>query len=414
MSYIVGVGMTRFGRRPDTSVKQLAREAVSEALRDAGLSGDQIRASFFANAMQGALERQHAVPGQIALRDFGLERWPVFNVENACASGDTALLLADAHIRAGLADVALAVGVERMTANKAGAFEWFAGAWDVTAAEQTAAGLLELGQGVDTPAGVVEPAQTDKSLFMDIYASLAKYHMKTYGLTDRQLAAVAAKDHQHSVHNPRAQYQRAFTVDEVMAAPVISWPITLPMCSPMTDGAAAAILVSEDFLRRMGESRPVRIAAIELGSGTNRDASNLDEHLSVHTSVRAYEKAGIGPGDIDVAEVHDATTFGEILQTENLGLVPRGEGGAAAERGETTIGGRIPVNMSGGLVSKGHPIAATGLAKTHELVTQLRGEAAGRQVDGARWGISQGGGGFYGIEDASTCVSILTTTGLPR
>lgn len=414
MSYVVGVGMTRFGRRPEVSVKGLVGEAVGDAVKDAGITGDEIRASFFANAMQGSLEKQHAVAGQIALRDFGLEQWPVFNVENACASGDSALLLADAHIRAGLADVVLAVGVERMTFDKAGAFGWFDGAWDVTVAEQTAAGLLELGAGVPTPTGVVEPVPADKSLFMDIYASLAKYHMKKYGLSARQLAAVAAKDHVHSVHNERAQYQRPFTVEEVMAAPVISWPITLPMCSPMTDGAAAAILVSEDYLRRMKDARPVRVAAVELGSGTNRAAADLDRHLSVHTSARAYERAGVGPADMDLAEVHDATTFGEILQTENLGLVPRGEGGAAAERGETTLGGRIPVNVSGGLVSKGHPIAATGLAKTFELVTQLRGEAGARQVEGARWGISQGGGGFYGIEDASTCISILTTEGLPR
>jgi acetyl-CoA acetyltransferase len=232
--------------------------------------------------------------------------------------------------------------------------------------------------------------------------------MERYGLTARELAAVAAKDHQHSVHNPRAQYRRPFTVDEVLAAPTISWPITLPMCAPMTDGASAAVVVGEEARARLVDpGRAVRIAAIELTSGSDRAPDELDRHLAVVASSRAYERAGIGPEDIDVAEVHDATSFGEILQTENLGLVPRGEGGAAAERGDTTLGGRIPVNLSGGLVSKGHPIAATGLAKTFELVTQLRGEAGEHQVDGARFTISQGGGGFYGIEDASTCVTIL-------
>lgn len=406
-SHIIGASMTKFGRRADVSVKQLVEEAVSGAVKDAGITLDDIRASFFANTMQGELEGQHAVAGQVALRSLGLDTWPVINVENACASGDTALYLADAHVRAGLADVVLVVGAERMTHDKAGAFEWFNGAWDVYAAESTAAGLLALGDGVPTPDGVVEPTGDAKSLFMDIYGALAKYHMRVYGLTARHLASVAAKDHTHSVLNSRAQYQRAYTTDEVLAAPVISWPITLPMCAPMTDGAAAVIVCSDEVLASMDASRAVPIAAIELRSGSNRGADELERHLSVGAAAAAYERAGIGPEDIDVAEVHDATSFGEILQTENLGLVPRGDGGLAAEAGETTIGGRIPVNLSGGLVSKGHPIAATGLAKTFELVTQLRGEAGEHQVEGARWTISQGGGGFYGIEDASTCVTIL-------
>jgi acetyl-CoA acyltransferase len=406
-SHIIGVSMTKFGRQPDVSVKQLVDAAVSGAVKDAGITLDAIRASFFANTMQGALEGQHAVAGQVSLRSLGLDTWPVVNVENACASGDTALYLADAHIRAGLADVVLVVGVERMTHDKAGAFEWFTGAWDVYESDSTAAGLLALGDGVATPDDVVEPQGDAKSLFMDIYGALAKYHLREYGMTARQLASVAAKDHQHSVLNSRAQYQRAFTTDEVLAAPVISWPITLPMCAPMTDGAAAVILCSDAALATMDAARSVPVAAIELRSGSNRAPHELERHLSVGAAAAAYERAGIGPGDIDVAEVHDATSFGEILQTENLGLVPRGDGGLAAEAGETTIGGRIPVNLSGGLVSKGHPIAATGLAKTFELVAQLRGEAGAHQVPGARWTISQGGGGFYGIEDASTCVTIL-------
>lgn len=399
--------MTQFGRRPELSVKQLVGEAVTAALEDAGVAPDVVRALFFANTMQGHLEGQHAVAGQVALRSLGLQTWPVVNVENACASGDTALMLADAHVRAGLADVVLVVGVERMTHDKAGSFAWFDGAWDVTRAQETAETLLALGKGVPTPDGIVEPTGDAKSLFMDVYGALTKFHMSQFGLTARQLASVAAKDHTHSAHNSRAQYQRGFTVDEVMAAPVVSWPITLPMCAPITDGAAAVVLCSDAVLEKMDRQRAVPVAAVELRSGSDRPAEDLDRHLSVGAARAAYERAGIGPEDIDVAEVHDATSFGEILQTENLGLVPRGDGGLAAESGETTIGGRIPVNLSGGLVSKGHPIAATGLAKTYELVRQLRGEAGALQVDGARWAISQGGGGFHGIEDASTCVTIL-------
>ncbi|GAA4879082.1 thiolase family protein [Actinomycetospora straminea] len=407
-SHIIGASTTAFGRRPEVGVKELAREAVDGALEDAGTTLDAVEAVFFSTAMQGALEGQHAVAGQIAMRDMGFQRGPVFNVENACASGDTALLLAESHVRAGNADVVLAVGVERMTADKAGSFAWFHGAWDVHDADATTAGLLALGADVPTPDGVAEPAPEAKSLFMDVYAALAKYHMKRYGLTDRQLAAVAAKDHRHSVHNPWAQYRRPFSVDEVLAAPTISWPIRLPMCAPMSDGAAAVLVCSDRVLGRHGDrARSVPIAAVELASGQDRSPDDLDRHLSVVASTRAYERAGIGPEDVDVAELHDATSFGEILQSENLGLVARGNGGAAAERGETTLGGRIPINVSGGLVSKGHPIAATGLAKTFELVTQLRGEAGDRQVPGARWTISQSGGGFYGVEDASTCVTIL-------
>ncbi|MGW6455733.1 thiolase family protein, partial [Streptomyces sp. NPDC055078] len=380
ISHILGTSMTAFGRRPQTSVKQLVSEAAGAAIKDAGIAPADIRATFFACAMQGALEGQHAVAGQIALRETGLDTWPVVNVENACASGDTALYLADAHIRAGLADVVLAVGVERMTFDKAGALAWFHGAWDVHEADRTVAGLLALGEGVETPAGVEEPPAERKSLFMDVYAALTKFHMREYGLTARELASVAAKDHTHSVLNPLAQYRSAYTTEEILAAPVISWPITLPMCAPLTDGAAAVVLCSEEFLGRVDPSRAVPVAAVELASGSDRDPRDLDSHLSRRAALRAYERAGIGPEDISLAEIHDATSFGEILQSESLGLVPRGDGGAAAAAGETTIGGRIPVNVSGGLVSKGHPIAATGLAKTFELVTQLRGEAGARQV----------------------------------
>lgn len=406
-SHIIGVSMTQFGKRSEASVKQLVDEAVTAALADAGVQPDAVRASFFANTMQGHLEGQHAVAGQVALRSIGLQIWPVVNVENACASGDTALMLADAHIRAGLADVVLVVGAERMTHDKAGSFAWFDGAWDVTKANETAENLISLGEAVPTPLNVNEPTGDAKSLFMDVYGALTKFHIAQYGLTVRQLASVAAKNHTYSVHNEKAQYQRSFTVDEVLEAPVVSWPITLPMCAPITDGAAAVVLCSDAVLSAMGNNRAVPVAAVELRSGSDRDPEDLDRHLSVGAAQAAYERAGIGPEDIDVAEVHDATSFGEILQSENLGLVPRGDGGLAAESGVTSIGGKIPMNLSGGLVSKGHPIGATGLAKTYELVRQLRGEAGALQVEGARWAISQGGGGFHGIEDASTCVTIL-------
>jgi len=244
---------------------------------------------------------------------------------------------------------------------------------------------------------------------MDIYASLARLHMKTFGTTQRQLAAVAAKNHQHSSLNPLAQYRNTMTVDDVMKARTISWPLTLPMCAPIGDGASAAVLCSDEGLRRIGRGRgrAVRIAASVLRTATERGATQYDRHLCRLAAFEAYEKAGVGPKDMSLAEVHDATAFAEVQQTEALGLCAIGEGGPLAESGATALGGRIPVNPSGGLESRGHPIGATGLAQIFEMVTQLRGEAGPRQVENARFAIAENGGGFNGVEEAVTAITIL-------
>jgi acetyl-CoA acetyltransferase len=245
---------------------------------------------------------------------------------------------------------------------------------------------------------------------MKIYAAMCRYHMKTYGTTQRQIAAVSAKNHQHSVHNPQSQYRKPFTIDEVLAAPPITYPITLPMCAPVTDGAAAAIICTEAGLRRLGidRRRCVRIAASVIRSFTHRPIGAPEQAIGHLAALQAYDQAGLGPGDIDVAEVHDASAMGEIIQAENLGLVGFGEGGPAAERGEFTLGGRIPVNTSGGLESKGHPLGATGIGQLYELVTQLRGEAGARQVQGARHAIQENGGGLQGVEEAALAIHILS------
>jgi acetyl-CoA acetyltransferase len=195
----------------------------------------------------------------------------------------------------------------------------------------------------------------------------------------------------------------------VLSAPPITYPLTLPMCSPVSDGAAAVVLATEDGLRRYGidRSRAIRVLASVIQTGSDRDPSDVENHCTARAARRAYEKAGVGPGDISVAEVHDATAMGEIIQIENLGFCAFGDGGAISERGETAIGGRVPVNPSGGLESKGHPVGATGLAQVHELVAQLRHEAGPRQVDGARIAIAENGGGLHGIEEAVACVTIL-------
>jgi acetyl-CoA acetyltransferase len=406
--YIVGVGMTPCGRFLDQSVKDLTRQAVEAALADAGLAKDALEVAYFSNAGQSAIEGQYMVGGQIALRDMGIGGIPVTNVENACASASTALHQAYAYLRAGMADVALAVGAEKLYhQDKSRSFEVFNGAWDIANVDTLTRTLLAMGEGVEPPPGRGEAAGV-RSVFMDVYAALARHHMRTHGTTERQIAAVAAKNHHHSTMNPLSQYRGDMSIDEVLAARMISWPLTLPMCAPISDGAAAAILVRESALGRFDRSRAIRIDASVLASGADRPLDDLARHVCRTAARRAYEIAGIGPEDVSVAEVHDATAFGEILQTENLGFCEPGLGGVIAERGETSIGGRIPVNPSGGLESKGHPIGATGLGQIYELVVQLRGEAGARQVASARVAVAENGGGFHGAEEAAACITVLS------
>ena len=407
--FVVGIGMTRFGRLDGYDVKTLTLEAVSKALSDAGTQASDIQAAYFANATQGHMDGQHMIRGEIALRAMGISEIPVMNVENACASASTAFNLAVIYLKAGEGDLALAVGAEKMiSTDKARMFGVFDSAWDVAAEDANKAHLLRLGDGLVVPLG----SRSDKpySIFMDVYAAFARSHMKRYGTTQRQLAAVSAKNHGHSVHNPLAQFQRPFTIDEVLSAAPICYPMTLPMCSPVSDGAAAAILATRSGLRRLklDEHRAVRVLASVLQSGSDRSANEPERHCTALAAQRAYAKAGIGPRDVSVAEVHDATAIGEIIQIENLGFCEFGDGGPMSERGETAIGGRIPVNPSGGLESKGHPIGATGIGQIHELVMQLRGEAGRRQVDYARIGLAENGGGVIGIEEAVAAITILS------
>jgi acetyl-CoA acetyltransferase len=406
--YVVGVAMTPFGKLMDRSVKDLTQQVVGEALNDAGLARTDLDAAYYANCTQGIIEGQNAIRGPIALRSAGVEGIPIVTVENACASGATAFNLAVQYVKAGDGEVALAVGVEKMySTDKARMLSVFDSGWDIHAVDETRDGLLKLGEGVVPPAGTTSPKPY--SVFMDVYAAFCRFHMRRFGLTQRQIAAVASKNHRHSVENARSQFRDAYSVEQVLAAPPITYPLTLPMCSPISDGGAAAIVCSEKALARfgIGRKRAVRVRASVLRSGTTRSADDVGQHLTAIAARQAYERASVGPGDISVAEVHDATAMGEIIQTENLGLCKPGDGGALAERGDTTLGGRIPVNPSGGLESKGHPIGATGLGQIFELVGQLRGEAGARQVEGARLAIAENGGGLIGIEEAVASVVIL-------
>src|SRR5258706_5230335 len=266
--YIAGVGMTPFGKFLDRSIKDLSLQAVEAALADAGAAKADVQAAFFANATQSPLEGQHMVGGQVALRDMGFERLPVFNVENACASSSSALNLAYAYVRGGLAEVALAVGAEKMYgSDREKTFSVFNGAWDVHEVDATVSRLDEIGRDVAVPA----TAQTgERSVFMDVYAALAKLHMKTFGSTQRDLAVIASKNHNHSAANPLSQYRKTMSVEEVLAARTISWPLTLPMCSPISDGGAAALLVSEAALKRFNRKRAIEVRASVVRSGMTR------------------------------------------------------------------------------------------------------------------------------------------------
>ncbi len=406
-NYIAGIGMTRFGKFPELSVKELTKTAVEAALKDAGCERGDIAAAWFANASQGALEGQFSIPGEIALRSMGFEGLAITNVENACASASTAFHLADTHLRAGLADVVLAVGCEKLfTTDTKKTERAFAGAMDVHNAEATIADILALDHGVEPPDGVRDDGSF-RTIFMDVYAALGRFHMKTFGTTQEQMAEVAAKNHWHSTMNPFAQYQKSMTREEVLGARVVSWPLTLPMCSPLSDGAAAAILCRGDVLNRFDASRAIKVHASVVGTSVNRAPGEFDKHVGRLAALKAYEQSGLGPEDMSLAEVHDATAFAEIQQTENLGFCEFGQGGFVAARGETRLGGRIPINVSGGLESKGHPIGATGLGQICELVMQLRGEAGKRQVADGRFAIAENGGGFYGFEEAVVGITIL-------
>ncbi|WP_026149998.1 thiolase family protein [Sphingobium xenophagum] len=406
--YIVGVGMTRFGPDPASSVKTLTRSALLEAIGDCGLDASDIDTAFFSNAFQPIVEGQTSVPGQIALRHAGVEGIPIVNVENGCASASTAFWLAVDQIRSGASDVALAIGAEKMVFNdparRAKVMAAFDGGLDVETAQETLADLDAEGAGITGPSG-----DGHRTKFMDIYAAKCRAHMANFGTTQRQLAIIASKNHGHASLNDRCHYKNPMTVDEVLAGRPLGYPLTVPMCAPLSDGGAAAIVCGERTLDRIGaRSRAVRIDACVLKSATTRRWGDLDDHLVRRAARDAYSIAGIGPEEVQVAEVHDAAAFGELFMSEMLGICETGGGGHLAESGATALGGRIPINPSGGLESKGHPIGATGLGQIFELTTQLRGEAGRRQVEGTRVALQENGGGFVGVEEGATVVTVLS------
>lgn len=387
---ITGVGMTRFGKHRDRSLASLAAEALAEAIDDAGLSdgAEPIGMAYFSNVLAGVLVGQESNRGQHALRDTALRGVPLINVENACASGATALNQAWLSVASGQVDVAVAVGAEKLhIADKAKALTALTTALDQERLDEVKAELGSAGSG---------------SVFMDIYARFATWYMERTGATREDFARVSVKNAQHGAANPKAQYGGRLTLSEVLTGRQVSGPLTVPMCAPMSDGAAAVVVTSREVAQRRATA-PVRILASIVGSGR----PGVYGELVPDVARRAFDAAGIEPGDVDVVECHDAAAPAELIVLEELGLCAPGAALDLLRAGQTRIGGRLPVNPSGGLQSKGHPLGATGLAQIVELTDQLRGRAGARQVAGARLALAENAGGYLGPDAAAATVTIL-------
>lgn len=410
--YVIAVGMTKFGKHLERTEKDLVSEALAATMKDAPeVKISDIQSAYFSNMCWGFFSMQHSIRGQVAFKPLGIEGIPITNVENACASGTTAFHGAYKDVASGLFECSLAVGMEKLyNEDKMKSYMAYSGGMDIADMDAHLKDLRNIVRSLKLDIPVNEDdagAGQNRSAFMDAYAAGVRGHMATYGTTQRQLALIASKSHFNSSLNPNAQFQKPMTVDEVLQGRSVVWPLTVPMCAPIGDGAAGAIVCSGDFLKRLKSARPVKVLASVLGSGTSRpwDRSELD--IAVRLSRQAYDIAGVGPQDMSMAEVHDATAFGELHQYESLGFCPIGEGGPFAETGATKLGGKIPVNTSGGLISRGHPIGASGLGMMHELVTQLRHEAGPRQVPGCRLAIGENGGGNITYEEAAMTIHIL-------
>lgn len=413
---VVGAGMTRFGKWMDRGLKDLGREAVEAAMRQAGVDKPQIEAAVVGNATAGLITGQEMIKAQVILREMGFGDIPMINTENACASSSTAFHLAWMYVASGMYDCVLALGVEKLYhEEKRRSFQAIGSAVDMEAIQSLMKRAAERGRKAEdeasagVPGGApAEGAGEKRSMFMDFYAASAREHMKRYGTTPIQFAKVAVKSHKNASLNPYAQYRETYTVEEILNSPMVAEPLTRLMCSPIGDGAAALVLCSEEKARQL-TTKPVWVTASILGSG--KDRAPGEPGVTARMAKKAYEMAGVGPEDLDVIELHDASAPAEIIEYEELGLCKVGDGGKLIEEGVTEITGKIPVNPSGGLLSKGHPIGATGCAQLTEIFWQLRGEAGERQVkDGkATVGLTQNGGGMMRGEAAAMAIHVLTT-----
>ncbi len=377
---VIGVGMNRWGELWEKSLRDIFVEAALEATKDAGV--DRIDSMYVGCMSSGLFVHQEHL-GSLLADYLGVNPIPCTRVESACASGGAAVRAAFIEVASGLSDIVLAGGVEKMT--------------DVSVDGATFALSTAADQEYEVYQGVTFPG---------LYAMMARAHMERYGTTRQQLACVAVKNHKHGSMNALAQFPGQITVEQVINSVMVADPLTILDCSPITDGAAAVVLCSLDKAKELSKKPPVKI----IGSGQATDSIALhsrDDFTFLKATWKAaetaFKMAGKKPSDIHLAEVHDCFTIAELIVLESLGLVEKGEAGKATENGMTTIGGKIPINTSGGLKSKGHPVGATGVAQIVEITKQLRGEAGKRQVKGAKTGLAQNMGGSGG----STIVHIL-------
>lgn len=377
-AYIVGVGMTKF-EKPETRDWQywdMAKEAGTKALDDAGITYEQVEQVPVGYCFQAS------TAGQRAVYELGLTGVPVYNVNNNCATASTALMMARQFVESGINDCVLALGFEKMARGALGGGS--DGGDFKTSPVARHYGIMAARHGFEMTPPTAQ-----------IFGDAAREHMELYGTTEAQLAAVGAKNHRHSVHNPYAQFQDEYTVDEILAAKTIHRPLTKLQCSPTSDGSAAAVVVSERFVERHGlQERAVEIAAQAMTTDTGESFDSgscidvVGQPMSRAAARQVYERSGLGIEDVDVVELHDCFSINELLTYEALGMCAAGESGKLVESGATTYGGRWVVNPSGGLISKGHPLGATGIAQVAELTWQLRGQAEARQVAGARVGLA--------------------------
>ncbi len=410
--YLIGTSCTAFGKHAGLSFKDLTREAYEKVLADARLDdGARIESSWFGNCGMGVFG-QGSIRGQVCFTPLVHEgrfpeRVPMINVEGGCATASMAFHGACKDVLSGQSEFALAIGVEKtfFPGDAAKTQQIFEGGIDQLDPQLWHEYYRHAGVRSGKP---FAPNAGGGTVFMDTYAMQAAYHMKRYGTTQRQIAIGASKNHAHGARNPLAQYRFEVSPDEVLADRMISAPLTRSMCSPIGDGAAAALLCSASGLLSLPSSvraRALKVRANVLTGGKYRD---LDEPGLSHVAAqKAYRLAQLTPADIDLAEVHDATSFCEIYQTEMLGFCDFGKGGALIESGATSLGGRLPINLSGGLVSKGHPVGATGLSMIHELAVQLRREGADRQAEKSHIGLAENGGGVMGFDEAACSITIL-------
>ena len=381
---VIGVGLTPFGKFLDKRLEDLSRVAVWNAIDDAGIPPRDIQAAYVANSLGGLVTGQEGIRGQVILRDVGFAGIPITNVENACASGTTALRCGWMEVALGVQDVVLALGVEKLFLRKTS---------DSIKALMADSDLRLKNIGFQ---------------FSAWYAMELRKHMKKYGWKKEHLAMVVEKNSANGALNPNAQHRTPLTVDQVLNSRIIADPLTLYMCASMGDGASAVILCEKEKAKKYKASPLVTIAACVLKSGRYVDPRNPDRpSITAVTAKEAYEYAGLGPEDIDVAEVHDAMAPSELYHYEDLAFCQKGEGAAMIEKGRTKITGDIPVNPSGGLVARGHPVAATGLAQVAEIAWQLRGQAGARQVTNPRVGLVENTGGIVEDEAAVATVTIL-------